>query len=129
MDSISTTDGVRIYFKDWGKGQPILFHHGWPLSSDDWDAQMMFFLNKGFRVIAHNRRGHGRSSQTDTGNGMDTYADDLAQLITALDLRNAIHVGHSTRKSNHRPTPMSGQSVNHHGGLLLQKLNQGDFPI
>src|SRR3954465_328307 len=89
-------DGVQIYYKDWGTGQPIVFHHGWPLSSDDWDAQMLFFLSQGFRVIAHDRRGHGRSSQTDTGNDMDTYADDVAQLVKHLDLRDAIHVGHST---------------------------------
>jgi non-heme chloroperoxidase len=93
---ITLNDGVRIYYKDWGTGQPIVFHHGWPLSADDWDAQMLFFLSQGFRVIAHDRRGHGRSSQTATGNDMDTYASDLAQLATHLDLRDAIHVGHST---------------------------------
>lgn len=93
---IKTTDGTEIFFKDWGKGQPIVFHHGWPLSSDDWDAQMIFFLEKGYRVIAHDRRGHGRSTQTDTGNEMDTYAADVAALAAHLDLKDAIHVGHST---------------------------------
>jgi non-heme chloroperoxidase len=95
-DSIILKDGTQIYYKDWGSGQPIVFHHGWPLSSDDWDAQMLFFLSQGYRVIAHDRRGHGRSSQTETGNDMDTYADDVAQLAKHLDLRDAIHVGHST---------------------------------
>jgi non-heme chloroperoxidase len=96
MSTITTKDGTEIYYKDWGKGQPVVFHHGWPLSADDWDAQMLFFLQHGYRVIAHDRRGHGRSSQTWTGNEMDTYADDVAQLAAALDLRDAIHVGHST---------------------------------
>ena len=96
MSTITTNDGTQIYYKDWGSGQPIVFHHGWPLSADDWDAQMMFFLSQGYRVIAHDRRGHGRSSQTDAGNDMDTYADDVAQLVQHLDLRDAIHVGHST---------------------------------
>lgn len=96
MSTITTKDGTEIFFKDWGQGQPILFHHGWPLSADDWDAQMMFFLEKGYRVIAHDRRGHGRSTQTVTGNDMDTYADDLAELIAALDLKDVMHVGHST---------------------------------
>ncbi len=93
---ITTKDGTQIYYKDWGGGQPIVFHHGWPLSADDWDAQMMFFLSKGYRVIAHDRRGHGRSSQTENGNEMDTYAADVAALVAHLDLRNAIHIGHST---------------------------------
>ena len=93
---ITTKDGTQLYYKDWGTGQPIVFHHGWPLSSDDWDAQMMFFLAHGYRVIAHDRRGHGRSSQTDSGNEMDTYAADVAQLARQLDLRNAVHIGHST---------------------------------
>jgi non-heme chloroperoxidase len=93
---ITVADGTQIYYKDWGKGQAIVFHHGWPLSSDDWDAQMLFFLAQGFRVIAHDRRGHGRSSQTETGNEMDTYAADVAALAKHLDLRDAIHVGHST---------------------------------
>jgi non-heme chloroperoxidase len=98
MNAITTPDGTRIWYKDWGPrdAQPIVFHHGWPLSADDWDNQMMFFLAKGFRVIAHDRRGHGRSDQTDTGNDMDTYAADMIALADALDLRNAIHVGHST---------------------------------
>ena len=94
--TIKTTDGVTIYYKDWGTGQPIVFSHGWPLSADDWDTQMLFFLSKGFRVIAHDRRGHGRSSQTEDGNDMDHYAADLAALTEHLDLRNAVHVGHST---------------------------------
>ena len=94
--TFTTKDGAQIFYKDWGTGQPIVFHHGWPLSSDDWDAQMLYFLGKGFRVIAHDRRGHGRSTQTDTGNEMDTYAADVAALAAHLDLRNAIHIGHST---------------------------------
>ncbi len=96
MSSITTKDGTEIYYKDWGTGQPIVFHHGWPLSADDWDAQMLFFLSNGYRVIAHDRRGHGRSSQTATGNEMDTYAADVAALVKHLDLKNAIHIGHST---------------------------------
>jgi non-heme chloroperoxidase len=96
MPTITTKDGTQIYYKDWGEGQPIVFSHGWPLSADDWDAQMMFFLNHGYRVIAHDRRGHGRSSQTGDGHDMDHYADDLAELTAHLDLKNAIHVGHST---------------------------------
>jgi len=96
MSIIKTNDGTEIYYKDWGSGRPIVFHHGWPLSADDWDAQMMFFLSQGHRVIAHDRRGHGRSSQTAGGHEMDTYASDVAQLATQLDLRDAIHVGHST---------------------------------
>jgi len=96
MSKITVKDGTEIYYKDWGTGQPIVFHHGWPLSSDDWDGQMMFFVEQGYRVIAHDRRGHGRSTQTATGNDMDTYAADVAELTEALDLRNAIHVGHST---------------------------------
>ncbi len=94
--TITTKDGTEIFYKDWGTGQPIVFHHGWPLSGDDWDAQMLFFLSKGYRVIAHDRRGHGRSTQTDTGNEMDTYAADVAELVAHLDLKDAIHVGHST---------------------------------
>ena len=96
MGTITTRDGTEIFYKDWGQGQPIVFHHGWPLSADDWDNQMMFFLEKGYRVIAHDRRGHGRSTQTATGNEMDTYAADVAELAAALDLQNAVHVGHST---------------------------------
>ncbi|MGR9277137.1 alpha/beta fold hydrolase [Rhizobium leguminosarum] len=98
MTSITTSDGVQLFYKDWGpkSAQPIVFHHGWPLSSDDWDNQMLFFLGKGFRVIAHDRRGHGRSSQVSDGHDMDHYASDVAAMIGYLDLRNAIHVGHST---------------------------------
>jgi len=98
MDTITTQDGTSIYFKDWGPKdeQPIVFHHGWPLSADDWDTQMLFFLQHGYRVIAHDRRGHGRSTQTDTGNDMDTYAADVIALADALDLKNAVHIGHST---------------------------------
>ena len=96
MNAVTTRDGVEIYYKDWGKGQPIVFSHGWPLSADDWDAQMLFFLGKGYRVIAHDRRGHGRSTQVGDGHDMDHYADDLAAVTTHLDLKNAIHVGHST---------------------------------
>ena len=92
----TTKDGTQIFYKDWGAGQPIVFHHGWPLSADDWDAQMLFFLGQGYRVIAHDRRGHGRSSQTEDGNDMDTYVADVAELVAHLDLRNAVHVGHST---------------------------------
>lgn len=98
MSTITTQDGAQIFYKDWGSkdAQPIVFHHGWPLSSDDWDNQMLFFLAQGHRVIAHDRRGHGRSSQTDTGNEMDTYAADVIELARALDLKNAVHIGHST---------------------------------
>lgn len=96
MDTITVKDGTKIFYKDWGTGQPIFFHHGWPLSADDWDAQMMFFLAQGYRVIAHDRRGHGRSTQTANGHDMDTYAADVAELTKALDLKNAIHIGHST---------------------------------
>ena len=96
MSFVKTKDGVEIFYKDWGKGQPIVFSHGWPLSADDWDAQMLFFLNHGYRVIAHDRRGHGRSSQVSDGHDMDHYADDLAAVTAHLDLKDAIHVGHST---------------------------------
>lgn len=98
MATLTTSDGTRLFYKDWGPkdAQPIMFHHGWPLSADDWDNQMLFFLSHGFRVIAHDRRGHGRSDQTDTGNDMDTYAADVAAITKALDLRDAIHIGHST---------------------------------
>jgi non-heme chloroperoxidase len=96
MPIFKTRDGTEIFYKDWGTGQPVVFHHGWPLSADDWDAQMLFFLHQGYRVIAHDRRGHGRSTQTDTGNEMDTYAADVAELAAHLDLKEAIHVGHST---------------------------------
>src|SRR5215475_12871757 len=96
MSFVKAKDGVEIFYKDLGKGQPIVFSHGWPLSSDDWDTQMLFFLNHGYRVIAHDRRGHGRSSQNGSDHDMDHYADDLAALTAHLDLKNAIHVGHST---------------------------------
>ena len=95
MDTITTTDGTEIFYKDWGSGQPIVFSHGWPLSADDWDAQMMFFLGHGYRVIAHDRRGHGRSDQVSGGHDMDHYADDLAALTAHLDLHDAVHIGHS----------------------------------
>ena len=96
MGTITTADGAQIYYKDWGTGQPVVFSHGWPLSADAWEDQMFFLANRGFRCIAHDRRGHGRSSQPWEGNDMNTYADDLATLVEKLDLKNAIHVGHST---------------------------------
>jgi non-heme chloroperoxidase len=96
MDTITTPDGIQIYYKDWGSGPPIVFSHGWPLSADDWDNQMLFFVGQGFRVIAHDRRGHGRSSQPGEGHDMDHYADDLAALTAHLDLQGAVHIGHST---------------------------------
>jgi non-heme chloroperoxidase len=98
MATLTTSDGTQLFYKDWGPkdAQPVMFHHGWPLSADDWDNQMLFFLSQGYRVIAHDRRGHGRSDQTDTGNDMDTYAADVAEIAEALDLRDAIHIGHST---------------------------------
>lgn len=98
MATIKTQDGTTLFYKDWGPrdAQPIVFHHGWPLSGDDWDNQMLFFLSKGYRVIAHDRRGHGRSEQTDLGHNMDTYAADVADLTKALNLKNAVHIGHST---------------------------------
>ncbi len=98
MATLTTKGGTRLFYKDWGPrdAQPIVFHHGWPLSSDDWDNQMLFFLSKGYRVVAHDRRGHGRSDQTDTGNEMDTYAADVAELADALNLKSAVHIGHST---------------------------------
>lgn len=96
MGTMTTKDGTMIFYKDWGRGQPMVFHHGWPLSADDWDNQLLFFQAQGYRVIAHDRRGHGRSTQTDLGNDMDTYAADVSALVEHLDLTNAIHVGHST---------------------------------
>src|ERR1700710_762115 len=96
MSKVTTPDGTEIFYKDWGSGQPLFFHHGWPLSADDWDSQMMFFLAQGFRVIAHDRRGHGRSTQTANGHDMDTYAADAEAVAKALDLKGPIHIGHST---------------------------------
>ncbi|MET0496730.1 MAG: alpha/beta hydrolase [Steroidobacteraceae bacterium] len=96
MNTVKMKDGTEIFYKDWGTGQPLVFHHGWPLTADDWDNQMMFFLSKGFRVIAHDRRGHGRSTQTFSGNEMNTYAADVAALAKHLDLKDAVHIGHST---------------------------------
>src|SRR5436305_7037330 len=96
MGTIKTRDGAEIFYKDWGSGQPVVFSHGWPLNADAWDDQLFFLASNGYRAIAHDRRGHGRSSQTLTGNDMDTYADDLAALVRQLDLENVIHIGHST---------------------------------
>ena len=96
MPTVVTSDGTEIFYKDWGVGRPVVFHHGWPLSSDDWDAQLMFFISHGYRVVAHDRRGHGRSAQTSGGHDMDTYAADAAAVAEHLDLRDAVHVGHST---------------------------------
>jgi non-heme chloroperoxidase len=96
MNTVTTKDGVEIFYKDWGLGQPIVFHHGWPLSSDDWDAQMLFFLNHGYRVVGIDRRGHGRSSQVSGGHDMDHYAADAAAVVAHLDLHDAVHIGHST---------------------------------
>jgi non-heme chloroperoxidase len=96
MPFVTTKDGTEIYYKDWGHGQPVVFHHGWPLSADDWDAQMLFFAQHGYRVIAHDRRGHGRSAQVSEGHDIDHYAADVSAMVEHLDLRNAIHIGHST---------------------------------
>ena len=108
MPTITTEDGAQVYYKDWGAGQPVVFSHGWPLSADAWEDQVPFLANRGFRCIAHDRRGHGRSSQPWNGNEMNTYADDLAALTEAFDLKDAIHVGHSTggrqSRSLHRPS-------------------------
>lgn len=96
MSTITVKDGTEIFYKEWGAGQPIVFHHGWPLSGDDWDNQMMYFADKGYRVVAHDRRGHGRSSPASKGNDMDTYAADVAAVTMHLGLQNAVHIGHST---------------------------------
>ncbi|PZN95216.1 MAG: alpha/beta hydrolase [Alphaproteobacteria bacterium] len=96
MPTIETRDGVQIFYKDWGRGRPLVFHHGWPLSSDDWDAQLLFFHAHGYRVVAHDRRGHGRSAQVPDGHDMDHYADDVAAVVEHLDLQDAVHIGHST---------------------------------
>src|SRR5260370_25717872 len=119
MPTLTTKDGTHIYYKDWGKGEPIVFSHGWRLTADDWDGQMLFFGEQGYRVIAHDRRGHGRSTQTWGGNDMDTYADDLAALTEKLNLKNAIHVGHSTgggegaRYIGRHGSKLGGQDVRH----------------
>src|SRR5246500_5582447 len=115
MPTITTKDGTEIYYKDWGSGQPMVFSHGWPLSADDWDAQLLFFLNHGYRVIAHDRRGHGRSSQTADGHDMDHYADDLAALTAPLALKGAVRVG---------PSPGGGEVVRYiarHGESRVAK--------
>src|ERR1700755_502084 len=138
MATVTTKDGTQIFYKDWGKGQPIVFSHGWPLSADDWDSQMFFFLEKGYRVIAHDRRGHGRSDQTWTGNDMDTYADDLAELTKALDLHDAIHIGHSTGGGEvarylgrHGPAPAAKTVLISALPTLMMKAanNPGGLPI
>jgi non-heme chloroperoxidase len=110
MSFVTMRDGTQLFYKDWGSGPPLVFHHGWPLSADDWDAQLMFFVSRGFRVIAHDRRGHGRSSQTTHGNEMDTYAADVAELAAHLDLRGAVHIGHSTGGGE------AARYVSRHGG-------------
>src|ERR1700723_2924856 len=115
MNTITVKDGTTIYYKDWGKGQPIVFSHGWPLTADDWDGQMLFFGQRGYRVIAHDRRGHGRSTQTWDGNEMDTYADDLAALTEKLDLKDAIMVGHSTGGGE------VARYIGRHGGSRVAK--------
>jgi non-heme chloroperoxidase len=124
MSSITVKDGTEIYYKDWGKGQPIVFHHGWPLSADDWDSQMLFFLLRGYRVIAHDRRGHGRSTQTDLGNDMDTYAADSAALVDHLNLKDAIHVGHSTGGGE-----VARYVAQYGGNMVKSASNPGGLPI
>jgi non-heme chloroperoxidase len=115
MPTVTTSDGVEIFYKDWGSGQPIMFHHGWPLSSDDWDAQLMFFVQRGYRVIAHDRRGHGRSTQTADGHDMDHYAADAAAVADHLDLHDTVHVGHSTGGGE------VARYVARHGGARVAK--------
>src|SRR5271170_6022381 len=117
MPTITTKDGVDIFYKDWGSGQPIVFSHGWPLSADDWDNQMLFFLSRGYRVIAHDRRGHGRSSQVPDGHDLDHYADDLAAVTAHLDLKNAIH--------SCRPLDRRRRSGALSGAAQRQELRQG----
>jgi len=112
MPIITTKDGTQIYYKDWGSGQPIVFSHGWPLSADAWEDQMIFLASRGYRCIAHDRRGHGRSSQPWDGNEMNTYADDLATLVGELDLKNAIHIGH-TRSTSDRAIKATGEAQGH----------------
>lgn len=142
MNFITTQDGVDIFYKDWGprKARPIVFHHGWPLSSDDWDAQMLYFVSKGYRVIAHDRRGHGRSSQVSDGHDMQHYASDVASVVEALDLRDAIHVGHSTGGGEAaRYVAQFGQQSGRTGALVLigavppimlkTQANPGGLPI
>src|SRR4051794_41551793 len=119
MPTINTTDGTEIFYKDWGSGQPIVFSHGWPLSADDWDTQMLFFLQQGYRVVAHDRRGHGRSSQVHDGHDMDHYAADAAAVIERLHLPDAIHLGHSTRGGGGGPhAPPHGKGRIAQGGLI-----------
>src|SRR5205085_1185024 len=131
MPTIITPDGTNIFYKDWGPkaAQPIVFHHGWPLSADDWDNQLMFFLGEGFRVIAHDRRGHGRSTQTEAGNDMDTYVEDVKALVSALDLQNAIHVGHSTgggEVAHYVPRAQPGRVVKAHYDCI-KAFSETDF--